>query len=73
MAVMAWISASWWYILSTLLAVSGGEVLGGLVATALVWPPLMTGEGGHFVGSSLGRGEVHHQDPLHLERGLMSW
>jgi hypothetical protein len=39
MAAMAWISASWWYILSTLLAVSGGEVLGGLVAAALVWPP----------------------------------
>jgi hypothetical protein len=27
---MAWISASWWYILSTPSAVSGGEVLGGL-------------------------------------------
>jgi hypothetical protein len=43
------------------------------------WPqqprssPLKTGGGGHFLGPSLGGGKVHHQDPLCLKRGLMSW
>jgi hypothetical protein len=32
---MAWISASWQYILSTLSAVSGGKALRGLAAMAL--------------------------------------
>jgi hypothetical protein len=33
---MAWIFISWWYILSTPSAVSGGEVLGGLAMAASV-------------------------------------
>jgi hypothetical protein len=38
-AVMAWISASWWYILSNPETLSGGDVLRGLAAVASVWPP----------------------------------
>jgi hypothetical protein len=34
---------------------------------------LMADRGSHFLGSSLGGGEVHHQDPLYLERGLVPW
>jgi hypothetical protein len=37
--VMAWIYASWWYILSTLSAVSRGEALKGLAVAASVWHP----------------------------------
>jgi hypothetical protein len=41
------------------------------------WPrrpqsvPFMAGRESHFVGPSLGGGEVHHQDPLSLERRLV--
>jgi hypothetical protein len=35
---MAWISVSWWYILSTPSAVGGGEAFGGLATAALGWP-----------------------------------
>jgi hypothetical protein len=42
---MAWISASWRYILSTPLAMGGGEVLMGLPAATLVRPPSWLAEG----------------------------
>jgi hypothetical protein len=34
---------------------------------------LVVGGGSHSLGLSSGGGEVHRSDPLHLERGLMSW
>jgi hypothetical protein len=67
-----WISTSWWYILSTLSVVSRGEALRGLAAMA----PICTPHGSydsHFLGPRLSGGEVHHQNPLRLECGLMSW
>jgi hypothetical protein len=38
MVAMMWMSASWWYILSTPSVVNGGEALKGLVTAASVWP-----------------------------------
>jgi hypothetical protein len=38
-AEMAWISASWHYILSNPLVVSGGEVLRVFTTVASVWSP----------------------------------
>jgi hypothetical protein len=68
---MAWIFASWLYIMSTPSVVSRGAVLKGLATVASAWPPLAAGRGSHFVGLSLSGGEEHHQDPLFLESGLM--
>jgi hypothetical protein len=65
---MAWISASWQYILSTPSVVRGGEALRGLVAEASSCP-LAACRGSHILGLSLSGG-VHHQDPLCLECGL---
>jgi hypothetical protein len=42
---MAWISASWQYILSSLSVVGEGKTLGVLVAAAPVWPPSLLAEG----------------------------
>jgi hypothetical protein len=67
---MVSISASWWYILSTLSAVSRGETLKGLAAVASSPPPLAAGRGSHLLGLSLSGGEFHHQDPLRLVCGL---
>jgi hypothetical protein len=53
-------------------AMSEGEVLVGFAAAALVCP-LTTTRGGHFLGPSLGGDEVHHQEPLRLERALVPW
>jgi hypothetical protein len=36
---LAWISASWWYILSTTSMVGEGTALRVLVVVASVWPP----------------------------------
>jgi hypothetical protein len=36
---MAWISASWWYNVSTPSMVGGGEAFRGFTAAASVWPP----------------------------------
>jgi hypothetical protein len=33
----------------------------------------MAGVGRHTLGLSMCGGEVHHEDPLHHERGFMSW
>jgi hypothetical protein len=52
--------------------VSRGEALRGLDAVASAWPPLAAGRGSHLLSLSLSGGEVHHQDPLRLESGLMS-
>jgi hypothetical protein len=40
------------------------------------WPhpgPLTAGRRSHLFGPSLSGGEVHHQDPLCLKRGLVLW
>jgi hypothetical protein len=65
---MAWISASWWYSLSTPSAVGGGKVFKGLAMAASVWAPSRLAEGVTPLGSSMGGGKVYHQeDLLHLE------
>jgi hypothetical protein len=51
--VMAWTSASWCYILSTLSVVSGGGELRGLDVVARM------SRGSHLLGLSLSGGEVH--------------
>jgi hypothetical protein len=58
-AVMALISASWRYILSTPLVVGEGKALRVLVTAVLFWPPLTVGRGSRSLGPSLGGGEVH--------------
>jgi hypothetical protein len=39
MVEMAWITASWLYILSATSVVGGGEAFGCLATAASVWPP----------------------------------
>jgi hypothetical protein len=36
-------------------------------------PPLVASRGTHLLGLSLSGGELHHQDPLHLECRLALW
>jgi hypothetical protein len=48
-------------------------VLRGLAMAPSVWPPVMANRAGYFLGLSLDGGEVHHQDPLRLGRGLLLW
>jgi hypothetical protein len=38
--VMAWITASWWYILSTPSVGGGGSALRGVAAMTMVWPSM---------------------------------
>jgi hypothetical protein len=44
-----------------------------MAVTGSCLAPLMTGMEGDFLGLSLGRDEVDHQDPLRFERGVVSW
>jgi hypothetical protein len=58
---MAWISVSWWYILSTPSTVAGGKALRVLAMAASVCPsPLTVGRGSHSLALSWGDSEVHH-------------
>jgi hypothetical protein len=59
---MAWISANWRYILSSLSVVSRGEVLRGLAVAASVWPPSQLAEG----ATSLARGWVELKSTIRI-------
>jgi hypothetical protein len=59
---MLWISASWWYILYIQLAVSRGEVLGGLATAASVYPPSRLVEG----ATSLARAWVEAKSTIRI-------
>jgi hypothetical protein len=43
----------------------------GLGRSSLSLAPFAAEWGSHYLDPSLSGGEVHHQDPLHLEHGLM--